>query len=107
VRLHFITGPTMTGGLHRPGDAHLAAKSNGWMTLAGRAVDLQPGQRDELKIIVGTTSCLPDLTYVVPPGTYQVVASLGLSFLDEAIRPTGHQRVVRTGPDLAVTAPAR
>lgn len=104
-RLRFVTGRVMTAGVRRPGESHLARTFCGAITQAGRTVDLRPGQSDKLRLIVGTTSCLPDRSYTIPPGSYEIVATLSLHFVFQGGQLTGYQTLVRHGPTIMVTAP--
>lgn len=43
---------------------------------AGIAVDLAPGESTELPLVAGTSSCDPELGSKIPPGEYQIIASV-------------------------------
>jgi len=72
-RLEGRTG-ILTGGVRREGDEFMAGAFVGGVAAVGRTVRLEPGASQELGLIIGTASCLPDTSYVVPPGRYEVVA---------------------------------
>ena len=100
-RLQFLTGP-VTGGVRHPGADMLAGVFEGAVTPAGFNIDLRHGATRELPLIVGATSCLPDRSYTVPAGAYEVVATLGVDFRDGQGRTSGPQSVVRIGPTITV-----
>lgn len=103
LRLRFITG-LMTGGVRRPGDDKLAGVFVGAVTAVGLNVDLDPGQSGDIPVLIGTASCLPDRSYIVPAGVYEVVATLSVNRRDDQGNPTGHQRHVVIGPTIEVTS---
>lgn len=74
-RLEGTTG-ILTGGVRREGEEHMAGAFVGGVAAIGRTVSLEPGASQELGLIIGTASCLPDTSYVVPPGRYEVVAAV-------------------------------
>lgn len=101
-RLWFITG-LATGGVRRPGDNKLAGAFRGAVAAVGLNVDLRQGQSRDIPVLIGTASCLPDRSYVVPAGAYEAVASLSVNRRDDDGRPTGRQRFVVIGPTIEVT----
>jgi len=74
--IRFLTSPTVTAGVRRCGDDAMAGRFTGWLTAAGILVDLREHESRELHLIFGTASCLPDSPAAIPPGTYEVVATL-------------------------------
>lgn len=102
-RLQFITG-LITGGIRHPGDAKLAGAFYGAVAAVGLNVDLRHGQTRDIPVLIGTASCLPDRSYVVPAGTYEVVSNLSVNPRDDEGRPTGHRRLVHVGPTITVTS---
>lgn len=100
--LSFITGP-MTGGVRQPGDDKLAGTFRGSLAAAGLIVDLRPGQSKDIPVLIGTASCLPDRSYVVPAGTYEAVTILSVNLRDDHGNPTSPERLVVMGPSIEVT----
>jgi hypothetical protein len=105
--IRFHTGPTLIGGVRRPGDDQMAGRFRGWMSAPGIRVDLAEGQSRELHLLVGTKSCLPDSPRAIPPGTYEIVATLAVNFATPDGGLTAHRAVVRIGPSVRVGAPPR
>lgn len=101
-RLSFLTG-LMTGGVRHPGDDKPAGSFIGAVATVGLNVDLRHGQSRDVPVVIGTASCLPDRSYVVPAGAYEVVAALSVSHLHDHGRPTGRQCFVVIGPTIEVT----
>lgn len=97
-RLRFITG-----GVRHPGDDKLAGVFRGPQSAAALAADLDHGQSRDVPVLMGTASCLPDRSYAVPAGTYEVVADLSLNQRDDEGRPTGLRHLVVIGPPIEVT----
>lgn len=102
-RLRFLSGAAV-GSIRQPGSDHLSGTFHGWMSSVGLNVDLQHAQSTDLPLIVGTTSCLPDRSYVVEPARYELVVAVSVNPVDEHHQPFGHQTLVRVGPELVVTA---
>lgn len=94
-QLRFATGLLVTAGVRRPGAGHLAGWFVGAVAAVAALVDLAPGASARLDLVVGTASVLPDTTYRVPPGTYEVVATI----------PADGAVLVRVGPAIEVTPP--
>ena len=65
-----MTG-VLTGGVRAQGDDFMAGDFVGAVHSVGIGITLDPGASTELPLIVGTASCLPDASYVVPPGRYE------------------------------------
>lgn len=74
-RVAGMTG-ILTGGVRADGDDHMAGAFTGAIAMVGTRIELDPGATTELPLTVGTASCLPDASYVVPPGRYEVVAAI-------------------------------
>jgi hypothetical protein len=104
--IRFLTSPTLVAGVRRPGDDYMAGQFRGWITAAGVLVDLAEGRSRELHLIIGTASCQRDSSKAISPGTYEIVAALGVDFRGPDGAPTGHQVLVRFGPSITVTASA-
>lgn len=94
-----MTG-VLTGGVRREGDDFMAGSFTGPVRLVGYTVRLEPGQRTELGLVVGTASCLPDTSYVVPPGLYEVIAAVPFRQADTP--PGNHPRLVARGARITV-----
>ncbi|MDA8265767.1 MAG: hypothetical protein M0T79_10575 [Actinomycetota bacterium] len=75
----------------------------GAVAAVGRTVSLEPGASQELGLIIGTASCLPDTSYVVPPGRYEVVAPVW--FNQGGTPPTVRPHLVARGARITVEAP--
>ena len=88
-RVQGTTG-IITGGVRRADDAFLAGTYAGSVAFTAQTVSLEPGESEELRLIVGTDSCLPDTSYVVPPGRYGVIAAIPFSQIDTASRALPH-----------------
>ncbi len=84
-RVQGTTG-IITGGVRRADDAFLAGTYAGSVAFIAQTVSLEPGESEELRLIVGTDSCLPDTSYVVPSGRYEVIAAVPFSQIDTASR---------------------
>jgi len=78
-----MTG-VLAGGVCRHGDNFMAGAFTGAVVAIGYTVRLEPGQRKELGLIVGTASCLPDTSYVVSAGPYEVIATVPFRQADTA-----------------------
>lgn len=94
-----MTG-VLTGGVCRHGDDFMAGAFTGAVVAIGYTVRLEPGQRKELGLIVGTASCLPDTSYVVSPGPYEAIATVPFRQADTA--PGDHPRLVARGARITV-----
>jgi len=94
-----MTG-VLTGGVCRHGDNFMAGAFTGAVVAIGYTVRLEPGRRKELGLIVGTSSCLPDTSYVVSPGPYEVIATVPFRQADKA--PGDHPRLVARGARITV-----
>lgn len=101
-RLSFVTG-LMAGGVRHPGDDKLTGAFTGAVAAVGLNVDLRHGQSKDVPVVIGTSSCLPDRSYVVPAGAYEVVAVLSINCLDDHGRATGRRCFVVIGPTIEVT----
>lgn len=97
----------MTDGVRRPGEDKLAGAFYGAVAAVGLDVDLKPSHSKEIPLLIGRASCLPDRSYVVPAGMYEVVATLRVNPRDDQGNPTGNQRHVVIGPTIEVTSDAR
>ncbi len=82
----------------------LAGQFCGAVAAVGIGVDLRHGDSSELPVVIGTASCLPDRSYVVPPGDYETVAELSVALLGGESRPAGRQALVCVGPTITATA---
>ena len=100
-----ITGMSgmLTGGLRAEGDDHMAGNFTGGTFLVGMLVELDPAASMNLPIKVGTASCLPDTSYTVPPGRYEVVAAV--PFRQPDTSATQQPMVVARGAWVTVDAP--
>ena len=66
----------LTGGVRAEGDDFMAGNFAGAVAAIGQILRLEPGQSTELGLIVGTASCRPDTSYVIPPGRYEVISAV-------------------------------
>jgi hypothetical protein len=80
---------------------------DGAIALVGYPVDLEPGASMELPVKVGTASVLPDASYVVPTGRYEVISAVPFHQLDrpQAPRPVLVARGAWVTVDAAVVSP--
>ncbi len=76
TRITGMTGATLTAGLRSQGNDHMASQYAGTLWNLGMIIDLGSGDSRTLPLLVGTASCLPDTSYVVPSGRYEVVATI-------------------------------
>ena len=96
-----MTG-VLTGGVRRDGQDVLAGTFVGAITAEGFRIGLDPGSSTEVRLIIGTASCLPDTSYVVPPGRYEAVAAIPFN---QPSRPrTLRSQLVARGAWLTVDA---
>lgn len=75
----------------------------GGVAAVGRTVRLEPGATQEFGLTIGTASCLPDTSYVVPPGRYEVIVPV--PFNQGGTSPTVRPRLVARGARITVEAP--
>ncbi len=54
----------------------MAGKFAGMTFMVGLRIELDPAASMGVPLKVGTASCLPDASYVVPPGRYEVIATV-------------------------------
>jgi hypothetical protein len=101
-RIAFFTGGVLTAGVRRHGDDHLAGGFTGALAAGSIKVDLASGESRDLHLIVRTTSCLPDCSYAVPPGSYEILARLSLHLPGLDGGAGGHRLLVRRGPSITV-----
>jgi hypothetical protein len=105
-RVAGMTG-LLTGGVRAEGDDRMAGDFAGAIALVGRTVELGPGEEMELPLTVGMASLLPDVSYVVPPGRYEVISAV--PFHQPDTRPTPQPVLVARGAwvtvDASVTSP--
>ena len=100
-RIAFVTGPVL-GGI-RTEHGYLAGDFAGPIAPVGIVVNLGAGETRELHVLVGTRSCGPDT--VVPPGRYETVIRIPITFQDQDGTPSAHQLLVRPGPLITIRAP--
>jgi hypothetical protein len=72
-----MTGAELTGGIRATGEDRMAGDFAGFTFLTGRSITLDTGESTVVPLRVGTASRLPDASYVIPPGRYEVVAAVG------------------------------
>jgi hypothetical protein len=101
--VHGSTG-VLTGGVRAENDNRMAGNFAGSIVLVGQRIQLDPGASMELPLVVGTASCLPDDSYVVPPGRYEVIADIPFHRPD--LPPTPRPVLVARGAWVTVDAPA-
>lgn len=95
--LVFATG-ILVGGLRSPGSKYLASRFDGELGFVAHQIHLRSGDSEQLPIVIGVASCLPDRSYTVPPGPYEPVVVLDLTF-SYAQAP---ERLVRIGQEFEV-----
>jgi hypothetical protein len=100
-RVEGMTG-VLTGGIRSDGHDYMAGNFAGTTTMMGYQIDLEPGSSTEMPLIIGTASRLPDTSYVVPPGRYEVVTAV--PFQQSDIPPTPRPQLVALGAWLTVDA---
>ena len=100
-RVEATTG-ILTGGVRRDGDDFMAGAFAGAVVAIGHLVRLEPGESTGLGLVVGTGSCLPDTSYVVPPGRYEVIAAIPFNQADTP--PTDCPRLVARGAWMTIDA---
>jgi len=101
-RIAFVTGPVL-GGIRTEHGTCLAGDFAGWIAPVGIVVELGAGETRGLHVLVGTRSCGPDT--VVPPGCYETVLRIPITFQDQDGRPLSHHLLVRPGPLITIRAP--
>ena len=101
-RIAFLTGGVL-GGIRTEHGTCLAGDFAGPIAPVGIVVDLAAGETRELHGLVGTRSCGPDT--VVPPGRYETVIRIPITFQDQDGRPSAHHLLVRPGPLITIRAP--
>lgn len=89
-----MTG-VLTAGVRGEADDFMAGNFAGAVTAVGYRVELQPQESKELGLIIGAASCLPDTSYVVPPGRYELIAAVVFRQADTP--PGTHPRLVARG----------
>ncbi|MGP8180586.1 MAG: hypothetical protein ACLP1E_07405 [Acidimicrobiales bacterium] len=100
-QLAFVTGAVL-GGI-RTEHGYLAGDFAGPIAPVGIVVDLGAGETRELHVLVGTGSCGPDT--VVPPGRYETVIRIPITFQDQNGILSAHHLLVRPGPLITIRAP--
>jgi hypothetical protein len=73
-RVSGMTG-VLTGGVRAEDEDRMAGNFAGAIVAVGQHIEVGPGASIEMPITIGTASCLPDLSYVVPAGRYEVIAA--------------------------------
>ena len=101
-RIAFLTGGVL-GGIRTEHGTCLAGDFAGPIAPVGIVVNLGAGETRELHVLVGTRSCGPDT--VVPPGRYETVIRIPITFQDQDGTPSAHQLLVRPGPLITIRAP--
>lgn len=84
-RIVFLTGGVL-GGIRTEHGTCLAGGFAGPIAPAGIVVDLGAGETRELHVLVGTRSCGPDT--VVPPGRYETVIRIPITFQEQDGAPS-------------------
>ena len=89
-------GQPLTGSLVLRGTTDVVATFNGMVAGTGDGAELQPGETHTVRAMIGTDSCDLTLGYVLPPGDYDVIVPVTLTYPQtQGVRPT----------NLLVTAP--
>lgn len=99
-RVEGMTG-LLTAGVRRESDEYMAGNFAGAVAFIGHPVRLAPGETKELGLIIGTASCLPDTSYVVPPGHYEVIATIPFNQA-ESQEASAHPFLVASGAWITV-----
>jgi hypothetical protein len=73
-------GQPLTGSLVRRGTADIVATFNGSIAGTGDGAELQPGETHTIKAMIGTDSCDPALGYSLPPGDYDVIVPVTITY---------------------------
>jgi hypothetical protein len=76
-RFRTVTGVAEVALLFAPGTERQVGHWTGAMQSSGRPVDLAPGRRARIPVLVGLSSCTPRDGYAVPPGDYEARATVG------------------------------
>jgi hypothetical protein len=78
-QLGAIVGRTLLGGVRAEDEDHIAGSYAGAITFAVRRLELSPGSGHEVPLLIRTASCLPDTSYAVQPGRYEIIAAIAYS----------------------------
>jgi hypothetical protein len=82
-------GQPLTGSLVRRGTTDVVATFNGSIAGTGVGAELQPGETHTVKALIGTDSCDPALGYTLPPGDYDVIVPVTITYSQTpGVRPT-------------------
>jgi hypothetical protein len=58
-------------------DDRIAGGHAGPIAWIGRHIQLSPAAHTDVPLLIGTASRLPDTSYVVPPGRYEIIVAVG------------------------------
>lgn len=84
-RLRVDSGQPLGGCVRRPGGELMAGSLVEAMAGTGWSRILDPDQAAGIQAYIGTASCLPDSDYLLPPGRYDALVSVPLSWKRESV----------------------
>lgn len=93
-RFRTVTGVAEVALLFVPGTGRQVGHWTGAMQSSGRPVDLAPGQRAKIPVLVGLSSCTPQDGYAVPPGDYEARATVGPDIDGQRLSAPARIRVI-------------
>lgn len=74
-----LFGGAAVGWLVDPSNGQTVGGFYGGIAAVGYPVDLAPGDETTIPLLVGVTSCNPELGYAVPTGRYELIAAVPIS----------------------------
>jgi hypothetical protein len=74
--VEFESGDPMTAFIYRAGTDEIVGTYDGGIDGVGLGGTLAPGESIDVGVLGGTASCLAELGYALPPGTYDVRAAI-------------------------------
>lgn len=74
--IDFESGEPMTAFIYRSGTDQIVGAYDGGIGGVGLGKTLAPGESIDVNVLGGTASCLAELGYALPPGTYDVRAAI-------------------------------